>query len=85
MTLPSFVDDTVIKTGKKKSVVYEGLDRDNNICSEAKEAIKAKQIPKTQANKIAKLSQDDQKRIEEKINIIILFHSFYFSFLKTLV
>lgn len=64
---PSFVSDTSSKTGVSTRVIHEELQIAKNILPEVQEVIKEKDIPKTQALKIARLEPEQQVKIAQKI------------------
>lgn len=60
---PSFVKDTAEKTGKSETVIKEELQIAKKVIPEAKEVLKEKQIPKTEAVKLAREEPEIQKKI----------------------
>lgn len=60
---PSFVTDTAEKTGKSETVIKEELQIAKKVIPEAKEVLKEKQIPKTEAVKLAREEPEIQKKI----------------------
>lgn len=60
---PSFVEDTSQKTGLSKSTIEKELQIANKIIPEAKPVLKEKEIPKTEAVKLAREEPEVQKKI----------------------
>jgi ParB family chromosome partitioning protein len=64
---PSFVEDTAQKTGASSRVIHEELQMAKNILSEVKEVIKAKEINKSDALKIARMEPEKQKKVADAL------------------
>lgn len=64
---PNFVDDTAIKTGRGASTIREDIQIAREITPEVKEVIKKIELPKNDAIRLARVEQQDQKRVIEKI------------------
>ncbi len=60
---PSFVTDTARKTGRSETVIKEELQIANKIIPEANQILKNKEIPKTEAVKLAREEPEIQKKI----------------------
>lgn len=60
---PSFVADTAEKTGRSETVIKEELQIANKVIPEAKPVLKEKEIPKTEAVKLAREEPEAQKKI----------------------
>jgi N6-adenosine-specific RNA methylase IME4/ParB-like chromosome segregation protein Spo0J len=64
---PTFVQDTAKKTGASARVIHEELQIAKNIIPEVKEVIKAKEINKSDAIKIARMEPEKQKKVAEAL------------------
>lgn len=65
---PSFVEDTAKKTGRSKRAVYELIQIAENVIPEAKQILKEKDMPKTEALALARKKPEEQKAIVEKLS-----------------
>lgn len=65
----SFVKDTAQKAGKSRSAVITEIQIARDLVPEAKAVVKAHNIPKTDALKLARMDAGKQKALAAKINI----------------
>jgi ParB family chromosome partitioning protein len=65
---PSFVSDVSSKTGISTRTVHVELQIAKNVLPEVQEIIKEKDIPKTEALRLARMEPEKQKKIAEKIS-----------------
>lgn len=64
---PSFVEDTSKKINRSTRTIHEDLQIVNNIKPIIQDLIKAKDIPKKDALKLARMDEREQEKIAEKI------------------
>lgn len=64
---PSFIEDTAKKTGQSKSKIAEEIQISNKVIPEAKELLKEKDLPKTEAILFSRKPAEEQKKIVDKI------------------
>lgn len=67
LSKPSFVEDTAKKTGVSKRKIQEEIQLSKNLIPEAKQILKEKDMPKTEALALARKKPEEQKLIIEKI------------------
>ena len=64
---PAFVEDTSQKTGASSRAIQVDLQISNKVIPEAKQILKEKDLPKTDALKLARKPKEEQKEIIAKI------------------
>lgn len=64
---PTFVEDTMNKTKESTRSIYRSITRAEKIIPEAKQVIKEKDLPKIQADALAKMNEDEQNIFVEKV------------------
>jgi hypothetical protein len=67
LEIPSFVADTATKTDVSSRVIHEEIQIAKNLTPEAKQAVRAVDMPKTEALKLARMKPEKQKSIADKI------------------
>ena len=65
---PSFVKDTASKTGVSKSKISEEIQISAKVIPEAKQILKERDLPKTEALKLSRQKPEEQKEIIDKIS-----------------
>lgn len=66
-SVPTFVENTAQISGKSKTVIKEELQISNNVIPEAKEILKEKKLPKTNALQLSRMEPEEQKVMVERI------------------